>query len=243
MSTSSKETPTTPPPFESALLVEDEPSLATGLKIALRKIGIRAEHASNLEEARTRFEKLRPDFILLDRMLPDGDGLDFCAQLRSQGYRGTILILTASAQISDRVAGLEGGADDYLPKPFSWEELSARIRALSRRRIFAAAPEPAQAGAKPALWSLDEGRLRVLGPKGWAELTPLEFKLASKLIGARGAILTREDLLKDVWGFSLLPKTRTVDHFLGRLRKRFESDPESPRHFLTVRGAGYRFEA
>src|SRR5262249_464480 len=93
------------------------------------------------------------------------------------------------------------------------------------------------------LWSLDIDRLRILGPTGWITLTPLEFKLASKLISAKGTIITRDALLKDVWGFNFLPKTRTVDHFLGRLRKRFERNPEEPRHFITVRGAGYRFEA
>jgi DNA-binding response OmpR family regulator len=92
------------------------------------------------------------------------------------------------------------------------------------------------------LWTLDESKLRVLGQNGWITLTPLEFKLARKLIEAHGSIVTRDDLLKDVWGFTLLPKTRTVDHFLGRLRKYFELNVDEPKHFLTVRGAGYRFE-
>jgi DNA-binding response OmpR family regulator len=86
-------------------------------------------------------------------------------------------------------------------------------------------------------------RLRILGPKGWVELTPLEFKLANHLIAAEGAIVSREELLKEVWGFRFLPKTRTTDYFLGRLRKVFERNPDSPKHFLTVRGAGYRFSA
>lgn len=151
-------------------------------------------------------------------------------------------MLTARGDTSDRVSGLNAGADDYLAKPFSWPELEARINALSRR----SAPEhdlnAASVAVVDPLWHLDSSKLRVLGPNGWITLTPLEFKLASRLIQAHGTIVTREELLKDVWGFTLLPKTRTVDHFLGRLRKYFELNAEEPKHFLTVRGAGYRFE-
>jgi DNA-binding response OmpR family regulator len=227
--------------FNSALLVEDEPHLAETLKIALRKLSIPARHSTTLEDARRKLEREPAELILLDRALPDGDGLRLCEQLRDEGYAGTILVLTASGEIDSRVEGLNAGADDYLPKPFSWAELEARIRALSRRKKIlapaASTPPPDAAG-----WQLDPDRLRVQGPRGWVELTPLEFKLASKLIQAGGAIITRDELLKDVWGFRLLPKTRTVDHFLGRLRKHFERNPEQPDHFLTVRGAGYRFE-
>jgi DNA-binding response OmpR family regulator len=226
-------------PFESALLVEDEPNLAIALQIALRKLGIPSRHASTLQEAKAKFSEKRPDLLILDRSLPDGDGFDFCAAVRKSGFEGVILILTAAAQISDRVKGLDQGADDYLPKPFSWEELEARVRALSRRRA------PAQglsSSAIPKTWEIDEKRLRIQGPRGWVELTPLEFKLAAKLILSAGSIVSRDSLLKDVWGFTLLPKTRTVDLFVGRLRKSFEADPEQPKHFLTVRGAGYRFE-
>jgi DNA-binding response OmpR family regulator len=153
-----------------------------------------------------------------------------------------ILMLTARGDVNDRVLGLNAGADDYLPKPFSWAELEARISALYRRRALPDQSSPQE----PIFWQIDSDRLRILRPaqggSEWVTLTPLEFKLASHLISAKGAIVTREDLLKDVWGFTLLPKTRTVDHFLGRLRKYFEENPEDPKHFLTVRGAGYRFE-
>ena len=231
--------------FQSALLVEDEPNLAQTLKIALRKMGILPSHASTLGEARALIEESAPELIVLDRQLPDGEGLDLCGELRRQGYRGCILVLTAFGQMQDRVAGLNAGADDYLPKPFSWEELDARIRALARRRDFSAqpvqSPQP-EISAQHTLWQRDENRLRIYGPNGWVELTPLEFKLATHLILASGNIVSRDELLKEVWGFSLLPKTRTVDHFLSRLRKHFEGNPEDPRHFLTIRGAGYRFQ-
>lgn len=241
-------------PFERALLVEDEPNLAVALRIALRKLGIEAKHAATLEAAYELFETVDPDFILLDRTLPDGDGVELCESVRANGYQGAILMLTARSQVEERVAGLNSGADDYLSKPFSWTELEARVRALGRRRTAAApvaAQSPVSASASaaaesseaPSLWTRTPERLRVFGPKGWVELTPLEFKLADRLISAGGSIVSRDELLKDVWGFTLLPKTRTVDHFLGRLRKHFEQNPEEPAHFLTVRGAGYRFEA
>ncbi len=224
--------------FDSALLVEDEANLAVALKIALKKLGMPARHSTTIEGARELIAAHSPDIIVLDRNLPDGDGIELCRELRAQNYRGVILMLTAIGETIEKVRGLNAGADDYLPKPFSWEELEARVRALARRK-----PAPAAASVlPPSGWELDSSRLRILGPHGWIELTPLEFKLASKLITARGSILSRDELLKDVWGFTLLPKTRTVDHFMGRLRKHFEENPEKPQHFLTVRGAGYRFE-
>lgn len=225
-----------------ALLVEDEPQLAQAIKISLKRMGIPADHASTLAQARERMAsgaQGMPELVLLDRRLPDGDGLDFCRWLREQGYDGSILVLTASGATEDRVLGLNAGADDYLPKPFAWDELAARVTALGRQRSRFKAAKP----MANALWSADEGLLRIRGPKGWEQLTPLEFKLATKIMGAGGAIVTRDELLKDVWGFKWLPQTRTVDYFLGRLRKRFEENPTAPRHFLTVRGAGYRFVA
>lgn len=222
-------------PFRRILLVEDELNLAIPLRIALQRLSSVCDHATTLEDARTRIAQVSPDLIVLDRALPDGDGLDLCAELRASEHPSLVLVLTAIGDVDARVDGLNAGADDYLAKPFSWQELEARVRALARRK-------PGSAGSETA-WEIDDSRLRIRGPRGWTDLTPLEFRLALRLMSADGAIVTREALLKDVWGFTLLPKTRTVDHFLGRLRKAFERDPEEPRHFLTVRGAGYRFES
>lgn len=221
--------------FSKALLVEDETQLGKTLSIALRKLEIPTDHALNLKEAESFLDQTTPgyDLIILDRQLPDGEGLSLCKKLREENFEGTVLVLTAKGETEDRVHGLNQGADDYLGKPFSWEELEARIRALSRRQKRIPITTP---------WEMDSERLRIRGRQGWIELTPLEFKLASRLISAHGSIVSRDSLLKDVWGFSFLPKTRTVDHFLGRLRKYFEENPEKPRHFITVRGAGYRFE-
>ena len=224
--------------YQSAVLVEDEKHLAEALKIAIKKLGIACSHAATLKEARSLIKKNEPELIILDRHLPDGDGIDLCKDLRETGYLGTILMLTARGETIERVKGLNAGADDYLPKPFAWEELNARIMALSRRK----APSPA-VKKENTIWERDEKRLRIFGPSGWVELTPLEFKLATHLMDSDGDIVSREQLLKQVWGFTFLPKTRTVDHFLGRLRKHFEKDPDDPKHFITVRGAGYKFTA
>lgn len=208
----------------------------------MERMGVRVKLARTLKQARAALAGAeKPEFLLLDRTLPDGDGIDLCRELRDRGFGGTVLMLTARGATQDRVAGLDAGADDYLPKPFSWEEFAARIKALARRAARSS-PVPAENRGEDSLWTLEEPRLRVLGPGGWITLTPLEFRLARTLIEAEGGILGRSELLKKVWGFTLIPKTRTVDHFMGRLRKHFELDCEAPKHFLTVRGAGYRFQ-
>jgi two-component system alkaline phosphatase synthesis response regulator PhoP len=231
-------------PFKTALLLEDDRNLQMAISVALRRLHMEVKTASTLKKARDHLKDFNPELLLLDRMVPDGDGLELCIELRERRHPAAILILSAAGETQDRVMGLNQGADDYLAKPFAWEELEARIFALSRRKKPDSA-RIAESLAEPPIqetWLLDESRLRILGARGWTELTPLEFKLVSHLIKAGGAIVSREELLKDVWGFSFLPKTRTVDFFLSRLRKRLEKDAENPKHLLTVRGAGYRFE-
>lgn len=223
--------------WKSVLLLEDEPMLAETLKVALKKLHIKnIAHASTIKEAEKLTSETQYDFFILDRTLPDGDGVSYCQTLRSKGHLQPILFLTARSETRDRVQGLNSGADDYLTKPFSWDELVARVTALHRRSQIQIKPTPEKT------WAIDEQRLRIFSNKGWIELTPLEFKLASHLIKAQGNIVGREELLKEVWGFRFLPKTRTVDYFMGRLRKHFEKNPDEPQFFLTVRGAGYRFE-
>jgi DNA-binding response OmpR family regulator len=232
-------------PFQRALLVEDEFNLATTLKISLKTLGLsEVIHCDSLEKARQEFEKAREsrgqpfDLVVLDRGLPDGEGLDFCLELRSAGFLGVILVLTANGLVEERVRGLDAGADEYLAKPFSWEELVARLRALARREWKDYIKNQEQ---QQHPWTIDDKNLRVLGPKGWVTLTPLELKLFLNLYESRGNIVSRDELLKNVWGFKWLPKTRTVDFFMARLRRSFEPTPENPRHFLTIRGVGYKF--
>ena len=229
--------------WTSVLLLEDEPMLAQTLTIALKKAGIsNIKHVTTLKDAEQYIQSKQPELFILDRMLPDGDGIEFCQRLRSDGYQEPILFLTARGETSDKVAGLNSGADDYLSKPFSWDELVARLSALHRRSLMHNRVQNQNPKKSIPKWTLDPQRLRILSQKGWVELTPLEYKMASHLILSNGNIVSREELLKEVWGFRFLPKTRTVDYFMGRIRKHFELNPDDPQCFLTVRGAGYRFD-
>jgi DNA-binding response OmpR family regulator len=229
----------------NALLLEDEPVLARTLAIACKKLGIDVEIRTTLAQAREYLSicSTPPDLLILDRQVPDGDGITLLSEVRSQGFRGGIIMLTAMGDLSQRVEGLKQGADDYLPKPFSWEEFAARVEALTRRIRATSAASPAQPSTalEGVLWKRDQNQLRILGQNGWITLTPLEFKFADYLMKHSDRIIPREELLREVWGFTLLPKTRTVDHFMGRLRKLLEKDVENPQYFVTIRGAGYRF--
>ena len=216
------------------LLVEDEVVLADTLLLSMQKLGYTCVWVKSLKEARKELSQNGFDLLLLDRNLPDGDGIEL---LKSPHRRGVMtLVLSAKSGLDDRVAGLKSGADDYLPKPFSFQELAARLEALVRRKPIASPAEK-----RETLWSLNSETLEVLSPNGWIECTPLEFKFISYLIDRKGTIVSKDRLLKDVWGFAFLPKTRTVDYVITQLRKRIEPNPEAPKHLTTVRGAGIKF--
>ena len=225
--------------FSKALVVEDEPLLASALLISLKKLGIDTLHVTTLEGATKALDEQRDQFdlILLDRMLPDGDGIELVGEIRRQNYTGVILMLTAIGTTQDRVRGLEEGADDYLPKPFSWEELGARLKALSRRRPI----QPKTNQENSATWTLDLKTLSLKSKTATISLTSLEAKVMEKMMATPGEIVSREELLKDAWGFQWLPKTRTVDFCMSQIRKKIETDAENPRHIVTVRGAGYKW--
>lgn len=221
------------------LVVEDEPRIAALVCDNLEAEGYRTIHAGDgatgLREARAG----GIDLILLDVMLPEIDGFDVCRTLRGEGVRTPILFLTARDLTHDRVEGLRAGGDDYLIKPFHLAELLARVHALLRRSAWAEAPA--------------EGRIAIGG--GWVDLVtheaesvdgsretlPVkEYGILKLLIEARGAIVTRNQILDEVWGGEADPTPRTVDNFVVRLRRRFEHDPANPKHLLTVRSLGYR---
>jgi DNA-binding response OmpR family regulator len=228
----------TPLNFRRALLVEDEPHLQGTLTSALEYLGVPFEVAGNIRDARLKFlsDPQSFDLIFLDRMLPDGEGLDLCREFRKHDSEAVMIILSALGTVGDRVKGLEEGADDYLPKPFSLDELTAKLQAYSRRR-------PVVNERSPQLWDRDDREFKILSPKGWVKLTKLEYRLATYLIRNAGKVVSRQELLKNVWGFQLLPKTRTADLFVSRLRKQLESDPDVPKHLQSIRGVGYRFDA
>jgi DNA-binding response OmpR family regulator len=215
------------------LLVEDEELLAKTLMLSLKKLGYDCTHASTLKEGKDQLKKNRFDILILDRNLPDGEG----TRLLKDPNRGhsLTLILSAKSSVSEKVEGLNYGADDYLAKPFSYAELSARLKALERR-LPLIAPD-----ASMENWISDESTLEVQTPQGKIELTPLEFKFLTYLIARKNTIVSKSRLLQEVWGFKFLPKTRTVDYVITNLRKRIEKEPDHPQHLLTIRGAGVKF--
>ena len=220
------------------LLIEDEPGLRLTLTDRLTAEGFtvesRAEGLSRLEAAR----RAGYDLILLDVMLPGMDGFTICRTLRDEGVDTPILMLTARGQVDDRVAGLKIGADDYLPKPFHTPELLARIEALLRRARKDPLAETLRFGeieidAKAAIVRKN-GQELVLSAK--------EYQLLRFLAQRRGEVVTRDVLLKEVWGYHSTPLTRTVDVHMTWLRQKLEDDPSQPAHLITVRGMGYRFD-
>jgi DNA-binding response OmpR family regulator len=221
------------------LIVEDELPMRTALTDVLAGEGYRVLNASNGEAGLERALAEKPDLILLDLMMPRLDGYAVCAELRRRAFRVPILILTAKGQVDDRVKGLDVGADDYLVKPFSTEELLARVRAALRRIERAA----------PPLRTITLGSVRIdfAQQQAWRGRRPLhltakEFAVLRPLAEAEGGPVSRERFLDLVWGYTSFPTTRTVDMHIASLRQKIERNPEAPRHIHTVHGVGYRLE-
>ena len=219
------------------LVVEDEPNLALGLEDDLKLEGYEVEVVRDGESASARAQEKPFDLIILDVMLPRKDGFEVCRELRRAGFRTPIILLTAKAQESDKVLGLELGADDYVTKPFSPRELRARVKAVLRRA----------AGEVPEVYRFGEvevdfsrGELRRAGKP--VEMTPLEFKLLAAFIRHRGRVLKRDQLLDEVWGRETFVTDRVVDTHITNLRKKIEPQPAEPRYLVSVRGIGYRFD-
>ncbi|MBP7844858.1 MAG: response regulator transcription factor [Proteobacteria bacterium] len=230
--------------WKKALIVEDELSLAKALELTLKELKLSSVHVTTLKEAYHLLgqEVLDFDLLLLDRHLPDGDSIQLCRDIRRKGINIAILMLTASGEISDRVDGLRAGADDYLPKPFSWDELMARLEALKRRLKNADTTASSSSEVLEQKWIYDSNTRKLKHPYGECELTDIESKLMKKFLSAPGKALSKKQLLEDVWGLNWLTRTRTVDWFVSQLRKKIEHDPQKPQHLITLRGEGYRFD-
>lgn len=230
-------------PGERILIVEDERAVARGLEYGLEKEGFAVLMA---EKGRTALELVRtkkPDLILLDIRLPDISGFDVCRQLRSEGARMPILMLTARDEAIDKVLGLELGADDYVVKPYDLRELIARIRALLRR-AYGELSEADQ-GKRITFGSneIDLEQLRVSRDGEMVFLTPTEFRLLRYLVENPRRPASRTTLIEAVWGYtSDIGSDRTVDVHIRHLREKLEDDPANPRWIVTVRGVGYKFE-
>jgi len=221
------------------LVVEDEKRIADLLAENLEGDGFRVAVSKDGEQALRAVRAGGIDLILLDVMLPTLDGFEVCRTLRAEGDRTPILFLTARDMPSDRVAGLRAGGDDYLVKPFHFEELLARIEALLRRRNWAQDPPP---GRIPVgMGWVDLLTREAHGADGRQETLPAkEFEILKLLIQERGRVVSRSRVIEEIWDRETPPTLRTVDNFVVRLRRRFEPDPVHPRFLLTIRGTGYR---
>jgi two-component system, OmpR family, alkaline phosphatase synthesis response regulator PhoP len=221
------------------LVVEDEAGMVTTLRDRLRKEGYAVSTARDGLSGMELASQGRFDLIVLDLMLPGQSGLAICEKLRQSGSSTPILILTARRQTADKVTGLKTGADDYLTKPFRMAELLARIEALLRRssQIGGAVGARFQFGTV----QVDIRRTEVVRDGQPVALSAKEFQLLRYFVEHRGATLSRDELLREVWGYGSLPATRTVDVHVAWLRQKLEKDPKNPQWILTVVGLGYKF--
>jgi two-component system, OmpR family, alkaline phosphatase synthesis response regulator PhoP len=221
------------------LLVEDEPGLRRTLKDLLASSGYAVETSGDGAEAQERAEREPFDLIVLDVMLPSRSGFDVAKNLRKGGAQTPILMLTARTELNNKVQGFKAGADDYLTKPFEAPELLVRVEALLRRT---------QTGSrkKIATWevegiSVDFTKARLTKRGEEVVLSEREARLLQHLIESRGEVVTRDELLEEVWGYAAAPMTRTVDVHISWLRQKLEDDPANPKFIVTVHGQGYRF--
>src|SRR5690349_7453954 len=225
------------------LLVEDEPAIAEPLAETLTREGFHLEVAGTAADAVDAAGRIRPDLILLDLMLPDGSGFDVCREVRRES-QVPIIMLTARGDETDRVIGLELGADDYVVKPFSAREVTARVRAVLRRTAAAAAPAPAgdaNAPVEVADVRLDPSTRSVTRAGAAVDVTRKEFDLLALLMRSAGTVVTRERLIDEVWDVNWFGSTKTLDVRVSGLRKKLGDDPSEPRYLHTVRGVGFRF--
>jgi two-component system alkaline phosphatase synthesis response regulator PhoP len=227
------------------LLVEDEEALGLFLSDSLRSQGYDVVESRDGREGLEKALQLPLDLIILDIMLPGRDGFEICEAVRAAGRDTAILMLTARTHTEDTVKGLGIGADDYVTKPFKMEELMARVAALLRRVSGAGTPQPG-VNAQPEIYEFGSIRVDLRGTEVTRQgrvvaLSAREFQLLRFLIEHRGETLSRDVLLRDVWGYGAKIHTRTVDVRIANLRQQLEDDPKEPEFILTVQGLGYKF--
>ncbi len=221
------------------LLVEDEENIRDTVKLNFELENFEVVAASNGRDALKYANEQHFDILILDVMLPELDGFQICEQVRLSDRETPIIFLTAKDQAQDRIQGLKKGADDYLTKPFVFEELLLRVRRLIERT--SKSPE-----VQPEIFSFGDNSVNFAtfeakGNPGTFMLTKKEAMLLKLLTERRGEVVSRRQILQSVWGYDVYPSTRTIDNFILSFRKYFEADPKSPRHFLSVRGVGYKF--
>jgi two-component system response regulator RegX3 len=222
------------------LVVEDEESFSDALSFLLRKEGFEVSVAGSGPAAIEEFDRSGADIVLLDLMLPGLSGLEVCRELRRRSDVAVVMLTAKDSEV-DKVVGLELGADDYVTKPFSSRELVARLRAVLRRRGQATGATTEILEAGPV--RLDPDRHAVSVDGNPTALPLKEFELLEVLLRNAGRVLTREQLMNRVWGSDYFGDTKTLDVHVKRLRAKIEPDPSQPKHIVTIRGVGYRFDA
>jgi two-component system, OmpR family, alkaline phosphatase synthesis response regulator PhoP len=220
------------------LIVEDEAGLRLTLTDRLTAEGYRVESRADGDAGYEAARARGYDLILLDVMLPGRDGFALAKALREEGIDTPVLMLTARGQVDDRITGLRSGADDYLAKPFHMQELLLRMEAILRRTRKEELPQNVRFG----MIEVDAKAAVVRKNGDEVTLSAKEYQLMRYLVQRKGEVVSRETLLKDVWGYGSTPNTRTVDVHMTWLRQKLEADPSTPSHFVTVRGLGYRFD-
>ena len=220
------------------LIVEDEASYVDALSIGLVGEGFVVAAASTIADARTQYQALKPDIVLLDVMLPDGSGVDFCRELRTTS-NVPIIMVTARSEEVDVILGLEFGASDYVTKPYRLRELIARIRAVLRRSTSDATSEVITTIGE---FRIDTVRRSVVRDGVELELSRKEFDLLALFAQRLGQVVTRDECLDEIWWGRDLADTRTLDTHVKRLRQKLEKDPANPVHLVTIRGVGFRLD-
>lgn len=221
------------------LLVEDDRALADLVTFHFERSGYDVTRTGDGEEALILVDEVKPDVILLDWMIEGISGIEVCRRLRRRATTANvpIMMLTARGEESDRIRGFETGADDYVTKPFSPRELLARVQAAIRRSDRSRTKSASVFGDV----TVDFAKMQVTRAGQAVFLTAHEFKLLKYFLDSVDRVLTREELLNDVWGYNFFPSTRTVDNQILKLRQKLETDPANPKHFRTIHGAGYKF--
>ena len=224
--------------MKTILIVEDDPAILKGLEAALREDHYQVITAADGDKGLATAIREKTDLVILDVMLPKKDGFEVCRELRSAGVDVPILFLTSRKGEVDRVLGLELGADDYVTKPFSVRELKARVKARLRR-----ATEIRREMDEYSFGDvhIDFRKHEVTRGSKPVRLSAKELEVLKYLIQREGEVITRDNLLDDVWGYDTFPTTRTVDNYILTIRKKIEKDPSHPEHLLTVHTAGYKF--
>ncbi|MCL2392845.1 MAG: response regulator transcription factor [Oscillospiraceae bacterium] len=227
----------------TVLIVDDEINIVDILSFNLKRDGFDIISAYDGESALAQYAKKKPDLILLDVMLPRIDGFEVCRRIRQGDRKTPIIMLTAREEETDKVMGLDLGADDYITKPFSIRELKARVNANIRRIIAqSSAEQDEEENIGDSRFVIDRERYDVVVNGKSAELTQREFELISFLAASPGKVFSREELLHDVWQYEYYGDLRAVDVAVRRLREKIEVDPGQPCHVMTKRGVGYYFE-